>query len=375
MALPSRSSSSWPRSRSRQSATAVTPVVAKTTRPAMRTKSLRRRVTIGARERSTRMPPRCGGGPFFTWSRSWGASSSWPPWPGPGASSASSTPTPASARSATGPARSSRSGPRAPTRAWPASAATTPRRSRGSPCCAPSWPAARRPGRRPTRRWRSAPAPPATSRTTETGPRSGNSRGHRIHFEEKGIACVTCHAEGMHGFHPLTESCKKCHGEHTVRAQGMAKLHCFVCHDFLSPDPGLLPTRRDCLRCHRAEGVHPARFSDAAPMQFDCGTCHKPHAATPAGGRRALHRVPRGGRDGRDCTPATCKQALHHLPRPAPLGGRARRVPALPRRGRRSTPTAKGCTTCHLFRSVARAEVDRTGRRSGRRRRSWRPAS
>jgi hypothetical protein len=112
-------------------------------------------------------------------------------------------------------------------------------------------------------------------------PQVGNSRGHRIHFEANGIACVTCHAEGMHGFHPLTEACKKCHGKHAIRAQGMARLHCFVCHDFLSPDPGLLPTRRDCLRCHRSEGVHPARFSDAAPMQFDCGTCHKPHAATP----------------------------------------------------------------------------------------------
>lgn len=112
-------------------------------------------------------------------------------------------------------------------------------------------------------------------------PQVGGSRGHRVHFQEKGIACVTCHAEGVHGFHPLTEACRKCHGEHTVRAQGMARLHCFVCHDFLAPDPGLLPTRRDCLRCHRSEGVHPARFSDTAPMQLDCGVCHKPHAATP----------------------------------------------------------------------------------------------
>lgn len=112
-------------------------------------------------------------------------------------------------------------------------------------------------------------------------PHVGGSRGHRIHHEEQKIACVTCHADAMHGFRPLTDACRKCHGEHAVRAQGMAKLHCFVCHDFLSKDPGLLPTRRDCLRCHRAEGVHPARFADDAPMQFDCGTCHKPHA--PAG--------------------------------------------------------------------------------------------
>jgi len=111
-------------------------------------------------------------------------------------------------------------------------------------------------------------------------PQVGASRGHRIHYQEQRIACVTCHAAGVHGFRPLTEACKQCHGEHAVRAQGMAKLHCFTCHDFLSTDPGLRPTRRDCLRCHQASGVHPARFAEDAPMRFDCGACHKPHAAT-----------------------------------------------------------------------------------------------
>ena len=181
-------------------------------------------------------------------------------------------------------------------------------------------------------------------------PQVGNSRGHRIHFEEKKIACVACHAEGMHGFHPLTESCRKCHGQHTVRAQGMAKLHCFVCHDFLSPDPGLLPTRRDCLRCHRSEGVHPARFGEGAPMQFDCGTCHKPHAATPqeavasctechvvaqSAGQHARHVKQR-------CT--TC-----HAPH-LWAAGRAECVTCHASADRHAA--GKGCTTCHLFRSV-----------------------
>ncbi|HTP50573.1 MAG TPA: hypothetical protein VMK42_07745 [Anaeromyxobacteraceae bacterium] len=114
-------------------------------------------------------------------------------------------------------------------------------------------------------------------------PQVGASRGHRIHYQQQKIACVVCHAAGVHGFRPLTDACKQCHGAHTVFAQGMAKLHCFTCHDFLAKDPGLLPTRRDCLRCHQAAGVHPARFADDAPMRFDCGTCHKPHAATPVG--------------------------------------------------------------------------------------------
>ena len=181
-------------------------------------------------------------------------------------------------------------------------------------------------------------------------PQVGNSRGHRIHFEEKKIACVACHAEGMHGFHPLTESCRKCHGQHTVRAQGMAKLHCFVCHDFLSPDPGLLPTRRDCLRCHRAEGVHPARFGEGAPMQFDCGTCHKPHAATP---QEAVA----------SCTEChvvaqSAGQHAHHVEQRctachAPhlwAAGRAQCVTCHATADRHAA--GKKCTTCHLFRSL-----------------------
>jgi hypothetical protein len=181
-------------------------------------------------------------------------------------------------------------------------------------------------------------------------PQVGNSRGHRIHFEERKIACVACHAEGMHGFHPLTESCRKCHGQHTVRAQGMAKLHCFVCHDFLSPDPGLLPTRRDCLRCHRAEGVHPARFGEGAPMQFDCGTCHKPHAASAqeavasctgchvvaeSAGQHARHLKQR-------CT--AC-----HAPH---LWAAGSAECATCHAGADRHAAGKGCITCHLFRSA-----------------------
>jgi len=181
-------------------------------------------------------------------------------------------------------------------------------------------------------------------------PQVGNSRGHRIHFEEKKIACVACHAEGMHGFHPLTESCRKCHGGHTVRAQGMAKLHCFVCHDFLSPDPGLLPTRRDCLRCHRSEGVHPARFSDLAPMQFDCGTCHKPHAATPqeaVASCKGCHVVAEtAGQHARHLRQACTTCHAPHLW----TAGRAECLACHASAVRHAD--GKGCTSCHLFRSV-----------------------
>ncbi|MFL5437808.1 MAG: hypothetical protein ACJ79W_01485 [Myxococcales bacterium] len=106
----------------------------------------------------------------------------------------------------------------------------------------------------------------------------GASRGHRIHAVEQKIGCIRCHGGAVHRFEPASARCKECHGEHAVRAEGMQKLHCFACHDFLSVEGTLRPTRRDCLRCHRAEGVHPARFPDDAPMQFACASCHRPHA-------------------------------------------------------------------------------------------------
>lgn len=121
----------------------------------------------------------------------------------------------------------------------------------------------------------------------------GASRGHRLHAVEQKITCVRCHAGAVHRFEPSAESCRSCHGEHAVRVAGMQKLHCFACHDFLSVEPTLRPSRRDCLRCHQASGVHPARFSGDAPMRFACASCHKPHA--PAGqevvGCESCHRA------------------------------------------------------------------------------------
>ncbi len=179
-------------------------------------------------------------------------------------------------------------------------------------------------------------------------PQVGGSRGHKIHVEQKKIACVTCHAAGVHGFEPVSEKCRECHGEHAVGEPGMQKLHCFACHDFLSAEPGLRPTRRDCLRCHRAEGVLPARFADDAPMQFACGACHKPHARLPEEKRLACgacHRqMPRAGLHAlaghRTCK--TCHQA--HI-------WRATQEDCL-RCHRGATSHAKDmrCSSCHGFR-------------------------
>ncbi len=109
-------------------------------------------------------------------------------------------------------------------------------------------------------------------------PQVGGSRGHRIHYEERKIACVRCHAASMHGFEPIAAKCAECHPGHSIGLAGMQGLHCFACHDFLSDEPGLRPTRRDCMRCHTAQGIHAPVSEHGGAMTISCASCHKPHA-------------------------------------------------------------------------------------------------
>jgi hypothetical protein len=109
-------------------------------------------------------------------------------------------------------------------------------------------------------------------------PQVGGSRGHRIHVEENKIACVRCHAASMHGFEPVATKCVDCHPGHSVNLEKMQELHCFACHEFLTTEPGLRPTRRDCMRCHTAQGIHAPMKEHGAPMEMSCAACHRPHA-------------------------------------------------------------------------------------------------
>ena len=131
----------------------------------------------------------------------------------------------------------------------------------------------------------------------------GASRGHRVHAVEQKIACVKCHGGGVHRFEPAAASCQGCHGKHAVNVPRMQQFHCLACHDFLSVEATLRPTRRDCLRCHRELGVHPSRFPDNAPMRFACAGCHKPHA--PPGTERVSCE---------SCHKPTADAGLHRLP-------------------------------------------------------------
>jgi hypothetical protein len=81
----------------------------------------------------------------------------------------------------------------------------------------------------------------------------------------------------MHKFTPAREVCRECHQKQVVMAHGMERLHCLTCHDFLSTTRTLAPGRRDCLRCHRQQGLPEHRFVDDGPMQLPCTSCHHPH--------------------------------------------------------------------------------------------------
>jgi hypothetical protein len=96
--------------------------------------------------------------------------------------------------------------------------------------------------------------------------------------EQQNIPCVRCHGATVHGFEPVSATCQTCHPGHAVGLEGMQKLHCFACHDFLSTEPGLRPTRRDCLRCHSAKGVKAPFREHGGPMEMSCAGCHRPHA-------------------------------------------------------------------------------------------------
>jgi nitrate/TMAO reductase-like tetraheme cytochrome c subunit len=129
--------------------------------------------------------------------------------------------------------------------------------------------------------------------------------GHRVHFAQKDIACLRCHATKVHEFQADTEKCIKCHGETQLALKKMDTLHCLGCHDFLGKhgNAELRPDAKTCRECHAAEkdavvagatkaepGLDPGvahaegvrLVATAAPVwkgHENCLGCHRPHGA------------------------------------------------------------------------------------------------
>jgi hypothetical protein len=146
-----------------------------------------------------------------------------------------------------------------------------------------------------------------------TGPSKFNrvveTNGHKVHAGKARLQCVQCHSDSVHRFKPPKEICAGCHQSVTLKAAGtMAEMHCMQCHSFLAgmpeakkaepakaalakaaPKPveaavdyskaSFKPDRIACLDCHAQRKVKGEVFPAAkAPMAWDCGKCHKPHA-------------------------------------------------------------------------------------------------
>ena len=138
-------------------------------------------------------------------------------------------------------------------------------------------------------------------------------------------------------------------------ARGMAKLTASSATTSL-PGSGALPTRRDCLRCHRSEGVHPAhppgrphanRLRDLpqAPRQ-------------PGRGPRRVQGLSRGGGDGRAAR-LNARQGCTTCPGPT-SGRRGSRSVCAVMRGPTGTPSRRGAPLSRLPEPSSGKVTDRT---------------
>ncbi|MDP2727670.1 MAG: cytochrome c3 family protein [Dehalococcoidia bacterium] len=106
-----------------------------------------------------------------------------------------------------------------------------------------------------------------------------STAGHKVHFEEQEISCVKCHSTSIHRFSPPTEICKVCHTEEKVKITAMGERYCLDCHQFLTENSPLRPTRQTCLDCHLKQAQTRVHWPENAPMRFQCSQCHKPHVS------------------------------------------------------------------------------------------------
>ncbi len=114
-------------------------------------------------------------------------------------------------------------------------------------------------------------------------PQIGYSIGHRVHVERERIDCLRCHGHAIHGVESAADLCIDCHEDQTVLrgsdiAGPMHEVHCLACHNFLTTDEDMAPSRARCLECHGSRDMLEAVFPADAPMgKLLCYACHRPH--------------------------------------------------------------------------------------------------
>lgn len=108
------------------------------------------------------------------------------------------------------------------------------------------------------------------------------TEGHKLHFFDKKIECIVCHAPSVHEFLPNDEMCKQCHPDRMVAFPGMKDNHCTSCHNFMARDRGeILPSNDECARCHATKlGDAPVMVTGWHPGA-ECKDCHNVHDRSP----------------------------------------------------------------------------------------------
>lgn len=105
-----------------------------------------------------------------------------------------------------------------------------------------------------------------------------NHAGHKKHYQELNISCLSCHAQTLHQFKPPAEVCAQCHAEE-VKIKGMGQLHCLNCHNYLlNESASLIPTRGACLHCHEKLNPEIVLPRDVPMQKLKCFNCHFPHS-------------------------------------------------------------------------------------------------
>ena len=116
------------------------------------------------------------------------------------------------------------------------------------------------------------------SRGNQQWPQITGTHGHDVHLGHEEVSCKSCHARSIHRFQAAQSACVECHDTRVFRGKCMEDVRCISCHNFLSHEDTLRPSRSTCNECHDSHGVAGMeRETDHGHSAMECWKCHVPH--------------------------------------------------------------------------------------------------
>ncbi|MEO8878546.1 MAG: hypothetical protein ABI461_23355 [Polyangiaceae bacterium] len=152
------------------------------------------------------------------------------------------------------------------------------------------------------------------------------SPGHKLHVEQRSIACKECHDYERDGFKdPGPGPCAQCHEKqtsHSHEGDVALKTDCVTCHAFAN-EQQKIPS---CISCHANAQTHAAAITTHATTP--CADCHK------------IHDTP--SVIAKDCTTCHSERILEHAKHQGSKGCADCHAPHTPALAAITT-----CSTCH----------------------------